>query len=66
MKPEKFSTKLRIWRASRTQRQAAKTLGLNLATYRNWEYGRNEPASWARDIVVFKMSSAVDNSKEES
>lgn len=64
MKAEKFSTKLRIWRAYRTQRQAAKTLGLNLATYRNWEYGRNEPASWAKDMLECKISSSVDIPKE--
>lgn len=66
MKAEKFSSKLRIWRAGRTQRQAAETLGMNLATYRNWEYGRHEPVSWAKDMVVFKMCSSVDNSKDES
>lgn len=51
MKSTKFTTKLRIWRASRTQREAAKSLGLNLATYKNWEYGRNQPTTYAMNVV---------------
>jgi DNA-binding transcriptional regulator YiaG len=39
----KFKKQLRRWRGKQSQPEAAAALGVNLATYRNWEQGRNEP-----------------------
>ena len=41
-----FSKELTQWRDKRTQQECATILGVKLSTYRNWEYGRNEPPSW--------------------
>jgi transcriptional regulator with XRE-family HTH domain len=44
-KKRNFPKALKEWRKGRgfTQQQAAKVIGVKLATYRNWEQGRNRP-----------------------
>ena len=44
--PITFRKQLRRWRKNRSQPEAAAMLGVPLATYRNWEQGRNEPTEF--------------------
>jgi DNA-binding transcriptional regulator YiaG len=51
-----FAAELCAWRAAQgkgqwTQKQAAKHLGVELGTYRNWEQGKHEPASYVLSLL---------------
>jgi DNA-binding transcriptional regulator YiaG len=51
-----FAKELCAWRAAQgrgnwTQKQAAKHLGVELGTYRNWEQGKHEPASYVLSLL---------------
>jgi DNA-binding transcriptional regulator YiaG len=50
-----FAQELCAWRAAQpgnlTQKQAAKALGVELGTYRNWEQGKHEPASYVLSLL---------------
>ena len=50
--PKLFRKQLRRWRKNRSQPEAAEILGVPLATYRNWEQGRNEPPEFAMKSVL--------------
>lgn len=58
--PKKLSEALRDWRDQHGWKQwkAAEILGCKLATYRNWERGRNEPQGLARDAVITKIQAS--------
>jgi DNA-binding transcriptional regulator YiaG len=60
----KFSDDLREWRGSQTQSLAANSLDVDLATYRNWEQGRNIPNNYVRSFLCASMrrlSQGVDS-----
>jgi len=50
--PTTFRKQLRRWRKNRSQQKAAEILGVPLATYRNWEQGRNEPPKFALKTLL--------------
>ena len=52
-----FAKELCAWRAAQgkgqwTQKQAAKHLGVELGTYRNWEQGKRAPRGPARALLA--------------
>jgi DNA-binding XRE family transcriptional regulator len=50
-----FREKLLNWRGSKTQKEAADILGVPLPTYRNWEYGINEPTWASKKYIIGKI-----------
>jgi DNA-binding transcriptional regulator YiaG len=56
----KFSEQLRQWRGSRTQSRAAALLDVNISTYQNWEYGRNQPSQYAQSSVLGLLDRATE------
>jgi transcriptional regulator with XRE-family HTH domain len=46
---EVYRARLRQWRGSRTQREAAALLGMSVWTYRNYEQGQRRVA---RDLIL--------------
>lgn len=56
--PEKLSERLRRWRKINGWNQvfAAKKLGVNYHTYRQWDNGRQEPQGLGREALEKKLS----------
>lgn len=50
-----FKARLRDWRGQRTQKLAANSLDLPLATYQNWEQGRREPPAQVQSAMLRTM-----------
>jgi DNA-binding transcriptional regulator YiaG len=57
--PTLFRKQLRRWRKARSQEECAILLGVPVATYRNWEQGRNEPSDVAMKAVIDFIESAA-------
>lgn len=49
-----FASRLRKWRGKRYQKNAAQVLGVELQTYRNWEYGLSKPSSVPNTYAIEK------------
>lgn len=47
-----LNQKLILWRGDYTQKEAASVLGVNLSTYKNWEYGINSPSLLATKEIA--------------
>ncbi len=54
---EPWNRRIRKLRRARdwSQADAAKALGVPLATYRNWEQARTRPNTFTQDAIEFKL-----------
>lgn len=59
-----FALRIRKWRGNRTQSVAAYILKADIETYRNWEYGRAEPAGYAMELLAEKMAANPEKPSE--
>jgi DNA-binding transcriptional regulator YiaG len=59
-----FASRLRAWRGSRLQKEAAYILGVPLKTYVNWEQMRNTPGRSAMEHLSGRMEENPDKKHE--
>lgn len=60
---KQFAQQLRQWRGKKPQSKAAAQLDVHIATYQNWEQGRNEPSKYALP-AIFSMMRRIDELEE--